>query len=134
MADTSIEIKGMDVLFRKLGTMEKVQDHLEPRMKHWTDTVLNEWHNYPPPLPNQRYVRTLKLSRGRRTIIQRVANGLVGIARNEGVPYSPWVIKAKTQAGIHRNRWNTDEGMVQKYTPLIQADFDKAVQDAINKA
>lgn len=131
MAD--IEIVGIDNLVRKLNSVDRAQDVIEPRFRYWSERIGAEWHKYPPPLPNQRYVRTGNLGRGRRQLMQRTANSITAIARSSGPAYNTWVLQGKTQAGIHRGRWATDDGLVNKYTRDVTNDVEATIQAELDK-
>ena len=123
----SIKIEGLDKLIQGLGSIEKAHEAIEPVLSRWAERIGTEWHTYPPTLPNQRYRRTGRLRRGRRQLVQRRRDGIAAIARNEGVPYSGWVLRDSTQANVHRGRWQTDEGLARKYERAIAQDVEEAI-------
>jgi hypothetical protein len=131
MAEFSLEIKGVDDLLRKLGTIEKVQDKLQPVAQREIRRVRERAQVYPPMLPNQRYVRTFKLRRGWADNVERVQSGLVARATNRNVPYNIYVQGHGTQAGIHRNRWETNKQILERETPAIVRAFDDEITKAL---
>jgi hypothetical protein len=128
-----IEIVGLDALIRKVGNVANAQNVIEPRMRHWSERIGEEWHKYPPPLPGQRYRRTGNLGRGRRQLLQRSARDITAIARSSGPAYNVWVLDGGTQAGIHRGRWRTDDQMVSQYTRNVVDDLDATIQRELDK-
>jgi len=131
MSSASLEIKGMDEVLRKLGTIERVQDRLEPVAQREIRRVRTRAQVYPPTLPNQRYVRTFRLQRGWADNVQRVSNGLIATASNRNVAYNIWVQGHGTQAAIHRNRWETNRQILDAETPAIVRAFNDEIQRII---
>ena len=128
-----IIILGMDALIRKVGSVEKAQDVVEPVIVRHSQEIGKKWHAYPPQLPNQRYRRTGRLGRGRRQIVNRTPSAVEAIARNDGVPYNVWVIRTATQAGIHRGRWNSDERLIESESPQVIRDANAAIQAKLDE-
>lgn len=133
MPGAYIEIQGMDALVRKVGSIEKAQNIVEPVIVRHSERIGKKWHTYPPMLPSQRYRRTGKLGRGRRQLVQRTPLSISAIARNDGVPYNVWVIRTQSQAGIHRGRWNSDERLVESESADVVRDASAAIQAKLDE-
>lgn len=48
--------------------------------------------------------------------------------------YGPWVGSSRFQARVHRKRWPTDEGSIERELPNIEADFQTAIDAALGSA
>jgi len=131
-----IEIKGLDALYRKLQTIEKIQDVLEPPMQRAVVGVVRKLAVY-PPRPGSKYRRTFTLQRKWTTKVDRVSGGIIGKVGNDakserGIPYGPLVQSKQFQAKVHQGIWtNTDEAVLAEELPVITADFNRAVDDAL---
>jgi hypothetical protein len=126
-----IEIKGLDALYRKLQTIEKIQDVLEPPMQRAVLRVQAKMAKYPPARPKSSYVRTGTLGRRWTTKAERTAAGVIGKVGNNTI-YGPLVQSKQFQAKVHQGRWtNTDEQVLAEELPVITADFNRAVDDAL---
>jgi hypothetical protein len=144
-----IEIKGLAELTRKLQSLEKVNNVLEPPMHRAVDRIQKRMAMYPPVRPGSRYSRgegwrnkdgrvtrftSENLGKKWTTKVTRSLAGIIGKVGND-VSYGPFVQSKQFQARVHQGRWtNTDEAVLAEYLPTITDDFNKAVQDAINKA
>lgn len=100
------------------------------------EPLLDTLREYPPPLPNQKYIRTYRLRRGWKAFIQRVnANSFAVVVSND-VDYTSFVIgslaqatsvAASFQADIHRGRWK----LATTTVGLAFEDFLKAYDDKL---
>jgi len=71
-----------------------------------TDVILRRLKEYPPELPNQRYIRTDKLKNSWH--IERVSDKAIGVVSDSGIaPYNREVQDEDQQLEIHRGRWPT---------------------------
>lgn len=129
----SIEIQGIDALIRKLDSMERVNDILEPPMQRAVLRLQRDMAEYPPQRPGSSYVRTGTLGRRWTTQVTRSGDGLTGKIGNNTV-YAPFVQSARFQAAVHRGRWNnTDEATLERNRQRIVDDFDNAIQRALDE-
>lgn len=137
MPAVSIDIQGMDALYRKLGKVADVRAVIRPPMQRWTQQGLRDMQDYPPELPGQRYIRTFTLRGGwTGTVLYEPSGlhgGLTGRIRNANVPYNVYVQNDRRQARIHRGRWLTDEGWVNQNRTAILGSFRQAIQAEINR-
>jgi len=85
----------------------------------------------PPELPGQTYIRTNNYVQGWNIPkIQTSPSNVTGkVATN--IEYAPWVGSAIFQAGIHRNRWPTDRGVMRKNRQQIIRFFQVAIRTAL---
>lgn len=76
--------------------------------------LLDELQFYPPPLPNQRYVRTYRLRQGWKAGIRRLNGNTYAMVISNDVEYTQQVVgslaqvesvAARFQDAIHRGRW-----------------------------
>lgn len=141
-----VTITGLEQLFRKLG-QAGATNVLEPPMRRAVLRLQRRMATYPPPPTNSRYVRgrgmankqgvvsrytSEKLGSRWTTQVTRNIGGLVGKIGNN-VSYVRYVQSKRDQANIHRGRWETDEGALQKETPAIVADFKGAIDRALER-
>lgn len=128
----SIEITGIDQLMRKLQSMEDVNNVLRPPMQRAVFRLQRDMANYPPARPSSSYVRTGTYGRRWTTAINESNQGLVGKVGNNTV-YGPFVGSQQFQAAVHRNRWLTDAQAVKRNRARIVADFEQAIQRALDE-
>lgn len=128
-----IVIEGLDRLYRKLDTMQDLRDILRPPMHRSIATLKDEVTEYPARPPGSRYNRTLTLGRGWTERVSDTSSGVQGRLGNK-VEYAHWVQGARTQARVHRGRWNnTDEAVLARNEQAIVADFEQAIQLALDE-
>lgn len=126
----SIEIRGLDKLFKKLGNVAAV-DILEKPTQRGVLRLQRTMQEYPPQPANSRYVRTGTLGRRWTVRVTKYANGMQGKVGNR-TGYGPLVQSHQFQAGIHRRTgWVTDERAVRENEKAIVADFQAAVDKAL---
>lgn len=150
----SVEIRGLDRLFKKLGAVAGTQVLVKP-MGRGVARLQRRMQEYPPALapvqgPASAPVRFTARGRqvefiarrrkpyrrtgtyGRRWTVRIMAmgGGLVGRVGNN-VAYGPYVGSEQWQARIHRGRWNTDRRVVEQEAPGILADFQHAIDEAL---
>ena len=126
-----IEIQGIDALFRKLGNVGAIAT-LRPPMQRGVFRLQAGMAKYPAQRAGSSYVRTGTL--GRRWVappIKETANGIIGTVGNN-TKYGPWVQSSAFQAKVHQGRWQTDADVVEKEQGAIVADFENAIQGALN--
>lgn len=152
----SIEIRGVDELIRKLGSVEGVKV-LEDPMRRSVNRLQRDIANYdavPKMRPGEWAAKTsLKQKRaywfkvkqlgkhpgstgtlGKRwtTRITRSQGGLTGKIGNN-TAYAPWVQSEKWQARMHRKRWKTDQEVTYNNRNAIVADFEREIRKALRR-
>ena len=127
----SIDIKGVDELIRKLGTIGAMKT-LRPAMKDSVNLLHQSTGRYPPPRAGSSYVRTDVLKNSYTTKIETTPRSMIGkVGTNLG--YAPFVQSHQFQAWMHKGRWPTDLDIMEKNRPAIVAKFEQAINKAINK-
>lgn len=127
-----IQIKGLDELIRKLGKAAAVET-ITPAMQRSVLRLQRRMQEYPPPLravSEGGYRRTGTYGRRWTTRVTTSSAGLTGKVGNN-TRYGPFVGSQQFQARIHRGRWNTDDRMVKEESPAIVADFQRAIDQAL---
>lgn len=156
----SIEIRGVDELIRKLGSVEGVKV-LEAPMRRSMLRLQRDIANadaVPKMRPGEWAAKTsLKQKRaywfkvkklgkhpGRTGTtargwnapnsvrISRSGVGLTG-RLGTGVKYAPWVQSEKWQARMHRKRWKTDQEVTYNNRNAIVADFEREIRKALRR-
>jgi hypothetical protein len=88
----------------------------------------------PAARPNSTYVRggpkSEKLGSRWTHRIYTQPDGIYGVVGNNA-SYAPFVQNYQFQAGVHRRRWLTDKGAVEKYKSGIVADFQRVINRAL---
>ena len=143
----SIENTGIDQLMRKLQSMEDVNNVLRPPMQRAVFRLQRDMANYPPQRPGSRYVRgqgwanaqgrvirqtSERLGQSWTTDIKESNRGLSGKIGNN-TSYGPFVQSQQFQAAVHRGRWQTDAQVVESNRARIVADFEQAIQRALDE-
>lgn len=91
-----------------------VQEYGQDAFKEIETPLLDELRFYPPPLPNQKYVRTYKLKRGWKAGIMSVGVSRFALVISNDVNYTAMVVGSLAQAesvaanfqrAIHQGRW-----------------------------
>lgn len=126
MPGISIQIQGMEQLAQRLGKAVSAETLAAP-LQRATERLRSRLATYPAELPGQVYQRTGNLGRGWAASV----SGSEGTVSNR-VSYGPWVQGDKTQARIHRGRWLTDQQAADQEAPAIEADFQQAIDHALN--
>lgn len=131
-SSASLEIKGIEELYRKLNKVAAAQTLRPPMIEALTQDVRPEAQDYPPERPGQTYVRTYTLRDGwsRPPVLQATPNGLEGRLGNE-TKYGPYVQGHDTQAWMHRGRWQTNLSILRKLEPRIANRFKRAIEKAL---
>jgi hypothetical protein len=150
-------IEGLDDLFRRLDRVSAAKV-LVPPMHRAVERIKRRMQEYPPALAPMQgtafnpvrfttrggkavsfmakarkpYRRTGTYGRRWTGRVVGIGNGVQGRVGNN-VRYAPYVGSARWQARVHRNRWNTDTGVLQDELPAIRRDFAQSVQRALGK-
>lgn len=144
MAAFDIEIYGMTQIAEALTNYPTIA---EPIMRQTSDRALlgmvPALADYPPELPNQKYVRTQNLERAWRNAqpeFQVIPTGFESSIANS-MPYSAWVQGPPEddphQAWMHKDRWKTTTTIADVRRVDIELDFEAALQlvaDALDAA
>ena len=148
----SIDIEGLEAVFKKLGKFETLRIMEEP-MERSVRKIEYEVKEYPPPpAPGEWAAKThpaqkraffallrAGLIKGKRTgtlgrrwtvKIDRTADSLEGRVGNN-TSYGPFV-QSRFQARFHRGRWKTDQQVVDQLRSEIVKDFEDTARKAIN--
>lgn len=126
----SIDIKGLDRLYRKLGKAAAMQT-LEKPMQRSVLRLQRRMQDYPPAPAHSSYIRTGTLGRRWTTRIERSGNGLVGKVGNN-TEYGPLVQSSRFQTRFHkRTGWTTDDQVVREEQAAIVADFQATIDKAL---
>lgn len=149
----SIDIEGMEAVFKKLGKFETLRIMEEP-MERSLIKIESALKEYPPtPAPGEWAAKThpaqkraffallrAGLIKGKRTgslgrrwtiKIDRIADGLEGRVGNN-TSYGPFVQSKRFQARFHQGRWKTDQQVVDELRRGIVDDFKDTARKAIN--
>lgn len=134
MAD--IEIRGLDRLQRKLKNLQQIETKLKP----WAEDTLKEAQKHtdytqttPPRRPGQRYIRTFKLMGEWRNQVRISGKTITARRYNNRTPYGLWVMGRRTQTGIFRGRWPTDEQIEKRIAGKAVKDLQKIVDEELAK-
>ena len=125
---TSIEIKGVDEIVRKLGKVGAM-DAFRPPMQRAVERLQRGMAVYPsqPALAN--YRRTGTLGRKWTTQIRQSVNQMIGSVGNN-TPYAPYV-QSHLRQNIHLGYWQTDADVVDANRAAIVADFKRVIDEVI---
>lgn len=128
-----IATRGLDTLTRQLAALPAAVAGALDRAATRGLTVLTEAaQQYPPPLPQQQYVRTYDLQRGWTTPAQLTrSTNLVTARVVNPVDYSGYVQDATQQARIHQGRWPTTEQIEQRHAPRLQQIIEDELRAAV---
>jgi hypothetical protein len=113
----TVEIRGQEKLLRKLRKLNPRQ--LETSLQAGGEIVVGEMVKYPPPPSGSSYVRTGALGRSWKAKPQRSDFAVKVFADDAVAPYAPYVEGDKTQASIHRGRWQTLVSTAKEKVPDI---------------
>jgi hypothetical protein len=97
------------------------------------EPLLDELRYYPPPRPNQKYVRTLRLRDGWTVEYRRASGGFQIVVGNK-TPYAKFVVgslaqaraaAASFQAWMHKGRWPLASETVTFWMEAFHEEFRK---------
>jgi hypothetical protein len=128
----SIDIQNLAPLLKALDSYPDIagpilQDAAEAGLL----STIPDLATYPPARANSTYRRTGTLGRlwtAARPEWQAMTSGFEASIGN-ATPYGVWVQDSDMQAGMHQNRWTTDQDAVEKRTVEIDRYFERALQD-----
>ena len=118
--EVKIDVIGDDEIKAIFGALAK-GDFLQRPLANWAARMRAQIADYPPTLPNQRYVRTGTLGRGWVDRVSGSGYGVKGVVGN-AVSYAPRVQGAGTQEPIFAGRWKTDAEVLARNKRAIEAD------------
>jgi hypothetical protein len=131
----AVTITGLHAWMTRLQAMERAvlrgaEKGMETALRAMADTLAD----YPPELPNQRYVRTNDLHDGwanADVVFAPMPGGISGTMTNP-IAYGPDV-EGATQAPIHQGRWPTTEGVQQAQEGAARETIEAAVLTEVRR-
>ncbi len=112
---------------------ERIQVAMNRAMTDATVLLLRRMKEYPPPRPQQRYVRTNTLKRSwSREVVWRGADvtGRVG-SNSDMAPYNREVQDSETQGEPFRGRWQTVQSVARDEQQTIGRMFNERIREQI---
>lgn len=132
----TITLDGVPNAHRKLNDLDDISDILRKPMNRALLRLAEKMSVYPPPPPGSTYRRTGTYGRrwttATREIRTATATRIEGRIGNN-TTYGPAVGSKQFQAGIHRNRWETDEGVAAQEEGWIGDQFEKTMDDRVDE-
>lgn len=130
---TKVSIEGLQKFVKKVG-IATGNANLKPALSKSMDKILSLLKKYPPPLPNQRYVRTGNLGRSWQSRVTSVGSNqfsstMRGEVRNS-MRYASFV-QGSNQANIHKGRWITADQAVDQVDDEIGADIISVIDKVL---
>lgn len=125
------KILGLDKLTAKLKRLSAPE--LTREMEKTTRKAVHYVHGKVPPYssipkpPGSTYVRQGTLGKSINTDVKTMGGNVVGTI-GSALSYSPYVIDEKRQAGIHKGRWYTLQGVVKKAQAAVNRIFNDMVR------
>jgi hypothetical protein len=127
----TIDIKGdLAQIARMRGVEAAVLAAAQTGMEDAIKSMADILADYPPELPNQRYVRTNALHEGwvdTEPVFKPIASGIEGSLHNP-VEYTPEVEGDATQADVHKGRWPTVGKVQAAQEGAARAKVEQAVK------
>jgi hypothetical protein len=124
MISFSITIDATSVL-SKLTRLEQF-DGVEGALNDEADLIVDDERQYPPELPNQRYVRTFNLRDQTRARAARRSGSGYEVEVESGADYASEVVGAK-QRSAFVGRWRLFKVVAQAHVPALRARVQAAV-------
>jgi len=121
------KVTGADAILHMLDGIRL--DAIKGDVSSLLDDIATDAANYPPELPNQRYVRTGDLGRGwtdSTPMMQGDANSLLAVLTNS-VGYGPEVMSAADQRAIFAGRWRTTDKIMDAWEDRAAARIEAAL-------
>lgn len=134
--DVDIELEGADPLLAAFAQSPQiVGQEMEKANKASLIMLAGEMKDYPPAPADSSYTRTLTLGRVWSTATpswQTMSNGFWGDIRNP-TPYGPRVQAQGFQAQVHRDRWQTDEQVLEANYERVKEQFEAGAVRVVNR-
>ncbi len=131
-----VSVNGLDDLLVKFKQApEVVQAEAEAAAVQSLVQLKPDLEDYPPELPNQKYIRTYALQSGwaeAEPVFTPMSSGFEAMLTNP-TDYGPYVQDKDWQASIHQGRWQTTEDVVKRHASDMQANLDAAEQRITQK-
>jgi hypothetical protein len=124
MISYSITVNAASVL-AKLARLELL-DGVEDALNTEADLIVADEQQYPPELPNQRYVRTFNLRDKTRKLPARRGSGGFDVTIESGADYASEVVGAK-QRQAFVGRWRLFKTVALEHLPALRARVQSAV-------
>ena len=130
------KILGLDKLTAKLKRLSAPE--LTRELEKTTRKAVHYVHGKVPPYPaapaGSTYKRTGTLGRSINTKVKTMGSNVIGTI-GSSTPYAPWVIssekvpgKGGPQARVHKGRWYTLQGVVEKAQKAVNKFFEDMVK------
>lgn len=108
-----VEIQYLDLLESKLKRIRtSIEWGMGKAMRDSKEFMLKAVPPYPPPPPFSKYVRTFRLKNSINAEVQPMGSTVVMFITAD-TEYAHWVVDKNKQAGIHRGRWWTLQGVLE---------------------
>ena len=132
-SEFSIKLDGEEEVEQVLKALSNPRLYLQNALKLAGERMKAEAKDYPPPLPNQVYVRTNTLMRN---WTYRVMPSLYTVSLQVGniTPYAPKVMDAAEQAWIHQGRWRTIQEILADNTDFVVEEVVSAIEEVMEQA
>lgn len=134
-----IRIEGLDELRRKWGGSEaSFKSAFRTAMDRSVKYVHEEIPPYPAPPAGSTYTRTMQLDRSIGTEVRSVGSDFIGTIGTNLI-YAPYVISTEKvdargpQAKVHRGRWWTLQGVLEKAKGQVQRIFTQTFEQWVKK-
>ena len=136
MIDITITISGVDTQVARMGNLEGIAlDAAKDGMSQALIAMADVLADYPPELPNQKYVRTYTLYDGwidTDPVFQAIPSGLAATLTNP-TEYGPQVEGDATQEAIFQGRWPTVGQVQQAQAEAARDAVAAAVDEAVRR-
>jgi hypothetical protein len=126
MSEFKVDVDGDEEILALLEDLQKPY-FLKPAFERIGARLRTEMAKYPPPPPNSRYRRTLKLGRSWDFEVKASLFAVEAIIGNN-TPYGPDVQGAGQQAEIHQGRWQTDQDVLERNLSFIDEEVGEEVE------
>lgn len=139
MASFDFKISNLDLVKSKLASFRN-SSVLKAAIEKAANDVLNDLARqmavYPPPPSGSKYNRTYNLQggwTGAKPEFQPIAGFSFKAQISNPVAYAKFVQGSGTQAAIHKNRWQTDQQILDSNEKQITETLEEAVQAAVDQ-
>ena len=126
--ESYVALIGLPEVVGKLDGIADLRTSLNKPLRESLDLLHKVQTTYPKKREGQKYVRTFKLQRSWKSMIDTHVIG--GRVRSNRPDYNKWVQNLPTQAGVHRGRWNNT---IQQTAQNKQAEVVRAFNAHLEK-